>query len=414
MKKKLLAAAVAASIAAPAAGMAAGPTIYGQAHWSGDYLKNDDDSAFAVSQNSSRIGVKGAYDLGGGLSAIYLFEWGVFLSDGPSGSSSSPGLSRRNTYAGFKHDTYGTVVVGRHDTPGKIVGRKADLFWSTQLGQNRSFTDYQDGSGFGPGFDQRFDNTIGYISPNWGPVHIFAAYIADHQTRVSGIADGTVRDASGNPRTFEVSDNNDFQAFSVAGIYEQKNVFTDDDLYIGISYEQHQIGFTPGVNTANLKDKEQALRVGATYGLGNWKFAIFFQNGTDQGFVDGADRNMFGGGLAYKMGQNTFKGQVYAMQELDDTNRLGSGNDTDAILFAIGWDHAFSKNVQFYVQGAGISAGRCVNGGRGADTNAAGGNCGTVGLARELRLGGAGHGDSVIATPDETTFGISFGSRIKF
>ena len=84
MKKKLLAAAVAASIAVPAAGMAAGPTVYGQAHWSLDYLKNDDDDSFGVSNNSSRVGVKGSFDLGGGLSAIYLFEWGVFLTDAAS------------------------------------------------------------------------------------------------------------------------------------------------------------------------------------------------------------------------------------------------------------------------------------------------------------------------------------------
>ena len=54
-------------------------------------------------------------------------------------------LSRRNQYAGLKSDTFGTLLVGRHDTPVKVIGRKADLFWSTQLGQNRSDTAQTEG-----------------------------------------------------------------------------------------------------------------------------------------------------------------------------------------------------------------------------------------------------------------------------
>jgi predicted porin len=392
MQKKLLAAAIAASIGMPAVSVAQGPTIYGQANLSIDYLSNDDDDSIGASSNTSRFGVKGAFDLGGGLSAIYLFEWGVFVTDA---ASSGAGLSRRNQIAGFKHDVYGSLVVGRHDTPGKVVGRKADLFWSQQLGTNRSFTDLHDGSGLGTGFDFRADNVIGYISPNWGPFHIFAAYVTDHKVRRPSVGvNGLQPAAGGGTRAFQITDNNDFDAYSVAGLYEQKNVLSgNDDLYLGVSYEQHNIKFDPGVATAGLEDNEAALRVAGTYAPGNWKFALFYQMGTDQGFVSGADRNQLGGGLAYTMGPNTFKGQVYWLDELDDTTILGSGKDTGGLLYAVGWDHAFSKNVQFYVQGAAISA----------DKN-----------ATNLRLGGSGHGDSALATPDETTFGASVGTRIKF
>jgi predicted porin len=397
MQKKLLAAAVAASMGIPGAGVAQGPTLYGQANLSIDYLSNDDDDSVNASSNTSRVGVKGAFDLGGGLSAIYLFEWGVFVTDA---SSSGAGLSRRNQYAGFKHDTYGTLVVGRHDTPGKIVGRKADLFWSQQLGTNRSFTDFHDGSTLGTGFDFRADNVIGYITPNWGPFSIFGAYVTDHKVRAAGVATG-VQDGG---RDFGISDNNDFDAYSVAGLYEQKNVLSgNDDLYVGVSYEQHNIKFDPGVATAGLKDSEAALRVAGTYAPGDWKFALFYQMGTDQGFIDGADRNLLGGGLAYTVGSNTFKGQVYWLDELDDTTRLGSGKDSGGWLYAVGWDHAFSKNVQFYVQGAAVSADKC------AGSTAAG--CGS---APSLTLGGSGHGDSVLATADKTTFGVSVGTRVKF
>jgi predicted porin len=136
MNKKILSMAVAGVLAAPAAALAGGPTLYGQAHMSLDYIGNveglnKDNSGLDATSNSSRIGVKGSFDLGGGLSAIYLLEWGV------NGLYSKGGLSDRNQIAGFKSDAFGTLVMGRHDTPTKVVGRKADLFWSTQMGQNR-------------------------------------------------------------------------------------------------------------------------------------------------------------------------------------------------------------------------------------------------------------------------------------
>ena len=325
--------------------------------------------------------------------------------------ASGAGLSRRNSYGGFKHDTYGTVVVGRHDTPGKIVGRKADLFWSTQLGQNRSFTNLRDGSGAGPGFDLRSDNTIGYISPNWGPFHIFGAYIADHKTCARLVQpDCKLRTAaapvrSGSPTT-TISRLTALQA-------SMNRKTCSRVMMICMSASATRLtksAFDPALPHSGIKRQRRLpLRVGATYGIANWTLAFFFQNATDQGFIDGADRNQAGGGLSYKVGQNTFKGQIYWLDELDDTTALGSGTDTGGFLYSIGWDHAFSKNVQFYVQGAALSADKCVGGGTG--TAAA-----TCGSAPALRLGGSGHGDSALATPDETTFGgrISVGSRIKF
>jgi predicted porin len=409
MQKKLLAAAVAASIGIPGAGMAQGPTLYGQANLSLDYLGNDDEDGLQASSNTSRFGVKGSYDLGGGLSAIYLFEWGVYVANGTSngeGINPNPGtgLSRRDQYAGFKHDIYGTLVVGRHDTPGKLVGRKADLFWSEQLGTNRSFTDILDGSGQGAGFDLRADNVVGYISPNWGPVHIFGAYITDDQIRTAQ-ATGTEVTTNAGP----LFQNKDFDAYSIAGLYEQKSLLSGNDgLYVGVSYEQHNIKFDPNAPAQGLKDSEAAWRVAGTYDLANWEFALFYQFGKDQGFIDGADRNQVGGGLAYTVGPNTFKGQLYWLDDLDDTGTdgLGSGKDTGGFLYAIGWDHAFSKNVQFYVQGAALSADKRA-GVIDADSGLRGG-------APQLVLGGSGHGASVLATPDKTTWGVSVGTRVKF
>lgn len=378
MKKTLLATAIAASMAAPAIVSAAGPTLYGQAHVSVEYLANDDEGSLNAASNSSRIGVKGAFDVGTGWQAIYLMEWEVSMTGDNAAENDGIGSAKdlnnqRNRYIGFKSDSIGTFVVGRHDTPMKVIGRKTDLFWSTQLGQNRTFTNLKDG---GAGFDLRADNVLAYISPKWGPVSLFAAYVTDHNV--------VKRDDVPGVAAFPITDDNDFDAYSVAGIYDQKNLFGgDSNLYLALGYEQHNIK-DPG--TAGSKDSETALRVAGKFDFGNWSIPIFYQNGSDLGFTSGNDRDVYGGGLAYKMGANTLKGAVYVADDVGDQDKSGG------MLYSLGVDHAMSKNVQVYANVAALQN----------DENAS------------LVLGGSGHGAAVAGVPDKTSWGVSFGSRIKF
>lgn len=386
MKKTLIATAIAASIAAPAIASAAGPTLFGHAHYHLGYVKGydaagNDESGIDAASNTSRIGVKGSFDLGSGLAAIYHMEWYVRLDgDGET-------LTPRNRFGGFKSDTWGTFIVGRHDTPVKVIGRKVDLFWSTQIGQNRSITALQDG---GAGFDFRSDNVIGYISPNFGPVHVFAAYVTDHN-QVGG-------------QTGILTDDNDFDAYSIAGIYDQKNLFTgDDNLFLAVGYEQHNINQsganavdqdpdTAGVQSLGLtEDNENALRVTAKYSIGNWTIPVFYQKGDNLGFTSDRDRDMYGGGLAYKIGPNTLKGAVYVADD------LGGFDNSGAMLYSIGVDHELSKNVQVYAQGVALD--------NDDNANNAGGS---------INLGGNGTGTVVGGGNGETSYGVVFGSRIKF
>ncbi len=367
MKKKLLAIAVASATAgvvtAPTAALAAGPTLYGQGHVSIDYLDNDDDNEIQASSNSSRIGVKGSQDLGNGLTAIYLMEWGVNMTD--TGGSGANTLSARNRYIGLKSDAFGTLVAGRHDTPMKVIGRKVDLFWSTQLGQNRTFTNIKDG---GAGYDLRADNVIGYISPNFGPVHVFAAYVADHNL---------------TPQDSAISDDNDQDAWSAVLIYDQNGLF------LAGGYERHNADDLPTAATGTgSEDNESAIRVTGKYNLGDFTVSGLYQKMMDSGFNDGNDRTVAGGGLAYKMGANTFKGQVYWADESDE----GPGDD-GGWLYSLGVDHNFTKTVAVYVQGAYLDS----------DDNST------------IALGGSGHGSSAApSSAGDAVWGVSTGMRIKF
>lgn len=354
MKKNLLAVAIAGAMAVPAAGFAAGPTLYGQAHLSLDYIDNSADNALRTSSNSSRFGVKGSQELTDSLSAIYLFEWGVDVGNGAGV------LSNRNQYAGFKHDSFGTLVMGRHDTPTKVIGRKVDLFWSTQLGQNRALTT-------GNASDARPPQVVGYISPNFGPVHFFGAYVA--ALNGVGVLAGD-------------DDDNDNNAFSGALIYDQGGLFA------AVSYDW----FNDKSQLASAgTDAPQNIRVAAKYGWNNFTVSGLYQYNNN---IIGSDnsQSVFGGGLAYKMGKNTLKGQVYYAAEQDKID------DTEALMFGLGWDRSLSKSTAAYLTFAGINPGSNAEAAQGVSYD----------------LGGAGHGFRLPVVNDEFEWGVSAGYRIKF
>ncbi|EIC21947.1 porin [Thiorhodovibrio frisius] len=223
MKKKLISLAVAAAMVAPAAAMAEA-IIYGKLHVSIDYadVKNaagvptfnpvtgrqtaagTDFEGWGVNRNgnggsgwglvgpvanpnvpfagsgasggympgagpSNRIGIKGSEDIGNGLKAIYQVELGIAFgaSDAniPSGNNNS--FSVRNSFVGLA-GSFGTVLVGRHDTPLKISTGKLDMFADTMA-------DYNGTVGFN---DLRVDNAIAYISPSFSGFQFMGALVA--------------------------------------------------------------------------------------------------------------------------------------------------------------------------------------------------------------------------------------------
>ena len=126
MKKLLLATAVAlASITAAHAA----PTVYGKAFLTLDYVSTDYDAAnktdedtFKLNSNASRIGFKGSEELTDTTKLIYQLEYQINPDD------DSQQFRSRDTYIGLAHNTLGTLIAGRHDTPFKLAKGNADVF----------------------------------------------------------------------------------------------------------------------------------------------------------------------------------------------------------------------------------------------------------------------------------------------
>lgn len=161
MKKSTLVLAVAAALTGFGTVAQADTTLYGSARVSIDYVDVDKpDGPFSlnsvdswdVRNNSSRLGVRGLEDLGGGLSAIYQYEFGVDTTEGGNFESNRP------KWVGLKGG-FGSVTAGTQWSAYYNVTGVADIFNS-----NRSFG--SDTGYLGGQYGARLDNTVLYTSPN--------------------------------------------------------------------------------------------------------------------------------------------------------------------------------------------------------------------------------------------------------
>lgn len=316
--KKLLAAAVAAAVIAPASVMAAGPTLYGKLHL---VVSNNDNNGssnagtkydeWSMSDRSSRIGVKGSEDLGNGMKVGYLIEWGIAM-DGTAND-----MRQRNRAITLSGD-WGTALVGKWDTPFKSLGRKVDLFGDS-IGDFRNLHEQE----------FRLDNVIAYVTPNMSGFSATIAYSFDH-SEVGFVTD------DGYP-----GESTDNSAYSFNAIYN------NGPIMVGVGYTNASLNDVTSA-PAGVEDSMSAWRVAGSYEMGDFKVLAGYTDYTDNMFVDGADPSVWTLGGSYKMGNNTIKLQ-YADRDESDSNM-----DDEADMWVIGLDHALSKRTNVYVTYASV------------------------------------------------------------
>ena len=112
MNKKLVAAALGLAFAAPVFADSSNVTLYGRVHQALDHQSTsaptgDTGGNFALEDVSSRFGIRGTEDLGGGLSAIFAYEFSV-------AADANAGVGGRHSYIGLK-GSWGTFVAGKQD-----------------------------------------------------------------------------------------------------------------------------------------------------------------------------------------------------------------------------------------------------------------------------------------------------------
>ncbi|MEO7743372.1 MAG: porin, partial [Usitatibacter sp.] len=162
MNKKLIALAVAGACVAPAAmAQTANPvTLYGRVYLTLESVEAKGGAAplarrTRVEDQSSLFGIRGTEDLGGGLKAFFQLET-AFRPD-----SNVTTFAARNSGVGLQGG-WGSVLMGRWDTPYKILGYGPDLWGDlTIAGITAALHDRGN-------FDRREQNVVQYWSPSFG------------------------------------------------------------------------------------------------------------------------------------------------------------------------------------------------------------------------------------------------------
>ncbi len=337
--KKVLSLAIAAALVAPAAAMA-DATLFGKAHFLIHNVdttpsKGADSTDFwAVDSIHSRVGVKGSEDLGDGLTAVYHFEFKVNQDNGD-------GLGDRNQFVGLAGG-FGTVLVGRHDTPLKMSQGKFDQFGDLPNGDIANVM---------PGED-RVDNVIAYVSPAMGGLTFVGAAVAgemgDSVCLYDPVADTT---ACTDPSLDSL-----FDHISVAGLYSNGPIFAS------LAYNSYSLG-------DDLDADPSLLRGTFIWDGGMWTAGAMFNNFDFDDVV--GDTTSWGLSGSFKVGANgKLKAQyMYADAPVSTANAalsalaaadgltvtdgfspnvtvsLDGDGDNEVTQFSIGYEHNLSKRT---------------------------------------------------------------------
>jgi predicted porin len=280
MKKKLLMAAVgAALIAGPVLSAHAGTTLYGRLNVgiaSVDNGNSTNNDTVGVSDDASRLGVKGDEDLGGGLKAIYNMEL-VYDGDGSGGVSGAG----RDVFVGLTGG-WGTVRVGQYNSAYKNTSTGLEILGDT-------IGDFTHSTMQG---ETRIANAIGYESPNFNGFS-FAAQSARGEAGGSSEANPLILAASykAGPLYVGVARvDNDLPAGAAATAIE-------DSIKIAASYTFNDFtlfAVHDDASAVSSTNDLQTVHFGGSYKMGNNIFALTFTDYKVEGANNDADQTSAG------------------------------------------------------------------------------------------------------------------------
>ena len=311
MKKTLLA--LAAALVAGGAFAQSNVTLYGRVDLSVGSVKDDGTGATSndlVNKTrgktvtrmfhggeggltTSRWGLRGTEDLGGGLKAAFKLENRFNADTGASQDPYFKGESSLSLMGGF-----GEVKLGRSTTvydDVRALGQSRDVFDS-------AFTASSNGVfKSGGDYSSRFDNKISYYSPDLNGFYAGIDYAFDEK----------------------------------AGVSEDRHA-------IKLGYKQKQ--FHVALGHQNEKDKDNKFTVvAAMYDFGS--FAISGAYNRRDGNAANGDDNEYSLGVTVPVGAWAFSGG-YAYSKTKDS--AGGAKNGKASGFALGATYALSKRTRLY------------------------------------------------------------------
>jgi predicted porin len=326
-----------------------------------------------VSSNLSYFGVRGMRPVGSDLAAVFQFETEVAFAATTGVSDQAPdttankfSLGSRNSYIGLRGKQWGTVYLGKTDTPYKTASARLDPFASTPGDYNAIIGN--SGGDNRAEFDARLPHSVWYQSPRIGGFN-FGFLVSPGQNRSTDTglyAMGEPDCAGGNSTAGLNGDNGQptvCEDGSFGDAYSTAVTYQSGPLYALAGYELHKNvnrrgdEIVPG--TIGIRD-EMAYKAGVQYTLPSHTTLNFL--------IERLKRNAITAALDERTRTSTWFAVTQHLTPLDDLNfgwahagrtpgqpdqaiqdRTGTLNgpgpsDNSANLLSIGYKHRFIDN----------------------------------------------------------------------
>ena len=313
MQKKLIALAVAGLVSAPVFAQS-NVTVYGIADaYMGFGSHGDNDFAGVESGglSGSRLGFRGAEDLGNGLKGVFTVEQGFAIDTG-----SGLGGSSRQAFVGLSGG-FGTVSLGRQYAPGYDF--QYDALLSSAISPQAILSGGA-GASIAPNSDARWDNSVAYNG------------------MFSGLKVRAIYSMAGNENTnwtgTNWADPSDDDAMGLGLEY------ANGPLKVGAVYQVLQTAS----NAAGADDQTEWL-LGGSYNFGAATLALSYQDAESVGNVKGDDGKLWQVGVIVPVG---VAGNVHlAYGELKADNVIGT-QSAKSKSYTLAYTHALSKRTTAY------------------------------------------------------------------
>ena len=316
MQKKLIALAIAGLVSAPVFAQSS-VSIYGVADaymGLGSHADNDFAGVESGGLFGSRLGFRGAEDLGRGLKAVFTLEQGFGIDDGSQSDSSM--AFQRQAFVGLA-GAFGAVTLGRQYAPGwdfqydVMMGSIVSPQYLLSSGVNSSIA---------ASSDARWNNSVAYNGMFSG-LKVRAIY--------SMAANENSTEYPGNDWTDPSDDD-------AAGLGLE---YSNGPLKVGAVYQYLQ-GAASGT-----KDQREWL-VGGSYDFGVLTLAMSYQDAQSLHNTKDQDGDLWQLGVTVPVGA---AGKVHvAYGEMDIDNAYGNNKDGKVKSYALAYTYALSKRTTAY------------------------------------------------------------------
>jgi len=360
MNKKLIAVAIGAALSGSAFAQSSNVTLYGRINTAIESNSiGQGGSEVAMRSYSSRLGVRGVEDLGGGLKGVFGLETQFNSDDTAAKTGASSGgafTAMRNSYVGLDTGSTGRLVLGRLDAAvlAPLYNQLTSVIDLVGYDANANAFIMANGRDLGAGATvnnaavtsqadstlaavQRRSNAIGY-QVKLGDVDVQArlAMLGGANDGGSTTTGATAVNGTGenNARNFELAANYKMGALTIGG---------------GLETAQYSKTALAGTTEAQAKALfDQRLQAVVGYDFGMAKVGATFARNEIEPTAAGADKsgNEFGLSGTYTLSPKAALVANYGSRELL-TNTLPNA-DAKRTQYAVGARYDLSKRTQLW------------------------------------------------------------------